>query len=105
MVNLFQDDPYFGEIAAWIDTAEAKDSYKSGQDTAIADDDESSVGTGQTGEILSSFRDACGTYALTWRVASDTRREGTMLTHDLRMRVHRAIKEASERSLKTKRVH
>ncbi|MBW0512219.1 hypothetical protein O181_051934 [Austropuccinia psidii MF-1] len=63
------DDPYFGEISAWIDATEANIS-----ETAIAEDDEDDLPNG----ILSDFRDACGTYALTW-----------------------AIKEASERSLKT----
>jgi len=63
------DDPYFGEISAFVDAAESHHSS-----SAVADDDEESG-------ILSSFRDAANTYALTW-----------------------AIKEQSEKSLKTKRV-
>jgi len=68
-INFPSDDPYFSEISAWIDAIESKHANES----AIAEDDEE-VPNG----ILSNFRDACGTYALTW-----------------------AIKEASERSLKT----
>lgn len=63
------DDPYFGEMSAFIDAAESHHSS-----SAVADDEEDSG-------ILSSFRDAANTYALTW-----------------------AIKEASEKSKKTKRV-
>lgn len=68
-INFPSDDPYFSEISAWIDATESQHT----NDSAIAEDDED-IPDG----ILSNFRDACGTYALTW-----------------------AIKEASERSLKT----
>jgi len=64
------DDPYFGEISAFVDAAEKEDS----QSSAIADEEEHEG-------ILSSFRDAANTYALTW-----------------------AIKTASEKSYKTERV-
>ena len=75
-----------GEISALIDAAEAGNAaaIDAAQDSAIADDDDDDTKSGiipyaQTHEgILSSFRDACGTYALTW-----------------------AIKEASERAKKT----
>ena len=75
-----------GEISALIDAAEAGKAaaLDAAQDSAIADDDDDDTKSGiipyaQTHEgILSSFRDACGTYALTW-----------------------AIKEASERAKKT----
>ncbi|PLW44201.1 hypothetical protein PCANC_13438 [Puccinia coronata f. sp. avenae] len=70
-INFPSDDPYFSEISAWIDASEKRDSNN---ESAIAEDDETDIPDG----ILSSFRDSCGTYALTW-----------------------AIKEASERSLKT----
>jgi len=70
-INFPSDDPYFSEISAWIDASESRESNN---ESAIAEDDESEIPNG----ILSSFRDSCGTYALTW-----------------------AIKEASERSLKT----
>ncbi|KAH9811922.1 putative oxidoreductase C terminal-domain-containing protein [Melampsora americana] len=69
-IDFPSDDPYFGEISAWIDAAEGGNH----SDSAIAEDDEEEIPNG----ILSSFRDACGTYALTW-----------------------AIKEASERAMKT----
>lgn len=61
-----QDDPYFGEIAAWLDAAEAKDAGNTVTESAIADDDDSF--TLAPDGILSTFRDACGTYALTWSV-------------------------------------
>lgn len=84
--NFTDDDPYYGEISALIDAAEAGKAaaLDAVQDSAIADDDDDDTKSGiipyaQTHEgILSSFRDACGTYALTW-----------------------AIKEASERAKKT----
>ncbi|KAM0753680.1 hypothetical protein T439DRAFT_322568 [Meredithblackwellia eburnea MCA 4105] len=58
------DDPYFGELGAFIDACDPSSS------SAVADDEDF--------EILSSFEDACKSYALSW-----------------------AIREASERSLKT----
>eukprot|EP00920_Eleutheroschizon_duboscqi_P009326 GHVT01021329.1.p2 GENE.GHVT01021329.1~~GHVT01021329.1.p2 ORF type:complete len:155 (+),score=8.63 GHVT01021329.1:675-1139(+) len=70
-IDFPSDDPYFGEISAWIDAAEGGHHVS---DSAIAEDEEEDIPNG----ILSSFRDACGTYALTW-----------------------AIKEASERAMKT----
>jgi len=74
------DDPYYGEIGALIDAAESGAASIIANDSAIADEDEDeNIAPQQTHEgILSSFRDACGTYALTW-----------------------AIKEASERATKT----
>ncbi|KAL8293280.1 hypothetical protein RQP46_000974 [Phenoliferia psychrophenolica] len=58
------DDPYFGELQAFIDACDPSSA------SAVADDDEM--------EILSTFDDSVKTYALSW-----------------------AIREASERSLKT----
>jgi len=85
------DDPYYGEISALIDAAEARKmagAEASRNESAVADDDDEDdaksgiIPYAQTFDgILSSFRDACGTYALTW-----------------------AIKEASERAKKTEAV-
>lgn len=58
-INFPSDDPYFSEISAWIDASESRESNN---ESAIAEDDESEIPNG----ILSSFRDSCGTYALTW---------------------------------------
>ncbi|CAD6588836.1 MAG: hypothetical protein CYPHOPRED_004555 [Cyphobasidiales sp. Tagirdzhanova-0007] len=76
------DDPYYGEVSALIDATEAGNDSAIANDSAIVDeDDDEIIPPTQTHEgILSSFRDACGTYALTW-----------------------AIKEASEKALKTKK--
>ncbi|KAK4698559.1 hypothetical protein P7C70_g7713, partial [Phenoliferia sp. Uapishka_3] len=62
------DDPYFGELQAFIDACDPT----SASTSAVADDD--------AAEILSTFDDSVKTYALSW-----------------------AIREASERSLKTAR--
>ena len=64
------DDPYYGEVSALIDAAEAGKDSVIANDSAIADeDDDEIIPPMQTHEgILSSFRDACGTYALTWSV-------------------------------------
>lgn len=63
-IDFPSDDPYFGEISAWIDATEGGQMIT---DSAIVEDeDEEELPNG----ILSSFRDACGTYALTWSVCS-----------------------------------
>jgi hypothetical protein len=62
-INFPSDDPYFSEISAWIDASEKRDSNN---ESAIAEDDETDIPDG----ILSSFRDSCGTYALTWYPSS-----------------------------------
>ncbi|EFP74662.2 hypothetical protein PGT21_027269 [Puccinia graminis f. sp. tritici] len=72
-ISFPSDDPYFSEISAWIDASEHSH-HDPLNGSAIAEDDEKDIPNG----ILSSFRDSCGTYALTW-----------------------AIKEASERAKKT----
>lgn len=68
------DDPYYSEISAFIDAAELGSKSVLPNESAIADDDDdetedekNAIPTVQyhTG-ILSSFRDACGTYGLTW---------------------------------------
>lgn len=67
------DDPYYSEISAFIDAAEMGTKSMLPNESAIADDEEedenekNAIPTVQyhTG-ILSSFRDACGTYGLTW---------------------------------------
>ncbi|KAH9441660.1 hypothetical protein Pst134EA_032713 [Puccinia striiformis f. sp. tritici] len=74
-INFPSDDPYFSEISAWIDASENKNANNN--ESAIAEDDEEDNDEIPNG-ILSTFKDSCGTYALTW-----------------------AIKEASERALKT----
>ena len=62
------DDPYYGEVSALIDATEAGNDSAIANDSAIVDeDDDEIIPPTQTHEgILSSFRDACGTYALTW---------------------------------------
>ena len=64
-------DPYYGECSAFLDAVMAGKKGEVTDDSAIADDDEdeNTIGYAQKHEgILSSFRDACGTYALTWWV-------------------------------------
>lgn len=60
-----RDDPYAGELNAFIDETENAMGVGSAVDSAVADDD--------SYEILSSFEDAAKTYALSWaiRVASE----------------------------------
>jgi hypothetical protein len=68
------DDPYYSEISAFIDAAELGSASVLPNESAIADDDDSenedekkAIPTVQYHSgILSSFRDACGTYGLTW---------------------------------------
>ncbi|GAA5939701.1 hypothetical protein JCM10213_007768 [Rhodosporidiobolus nylandii] len=60
-----RDDPYAGELNAFIDETENAMGVGSAAGSAVADDD--------TYEILSSYEDASKTYALSWaiRVASE----------------------------------
>ncbi|GAA5976917.1 hypothetical protein JCM11641_002196 [Rhodosporidiobolus odoratus] len=60
-----RDDPYAGELNAFIDETENAMGVGSAVGSAVADDD--------SYEILSSFEDAAKTYALSWaiRVASE----------------------------------
>lgn len=110
------DDPYYSECSAFIDAVEAgAKSVLEQSESALADDDEDdNLGPVQTHDgILSSFRDACGTYALTWsvcrvpsvilRTAGAVKTDGQVL-FVLDLIQTRAIKEASERATKTKKV-
>ncbi|GAA5840404.1 hypothetical protein JCM11251_006551 [Rhodosporidiobolus azoricus] len=62
-----RDDPYAGELNAFIDETELAKGLTASSTSAVADDDEESY------DILSSFEDASKTYALSWaiRVASE----------------------------------
>jgi hypothetical protein len=67
------DDPYYNEIAAFIDAAEMGHKSRIENDSALEIEDEETddgkIGAIQQHDgILSSFRDACGTYGLTWYV-------------------------------------
>ncbi|BGP45782.1 hypothetical protein JCM10450v2_001612 [Rhodotorula kratochvilovae] len=57
------DDPYAGELNAFLDEVPAAaPSHESTNDSAVADDDAPEFG------VLSSFEDASKTYALTWAI-------------------------------------
>lgn len=72
------DDPYYSEISAWVDASEHSHRHTISNGCVVAENGAEENADEISDGILSSFRDACGTYALTW-----------------------AIKQASERSLKT----
>jgi hypothetical protein len=97
-ISFPSDDPYFSEISAWIDASEHSH-HDPLNESAVAEDDEKDIPNG----ILSSFRDSCGTYALTWYFLFFFLRSPFfyLVTNHIIFCFFRAIKEASERAKKT----